>query len=238
MDFPGGLLYIWQMKCLSLILLTGLSACHFSSGNNNIKATTPDTMATAVNRIDDLLKLYTELKHDTVEIATAGNDSTNTWQYQGTLIDTSLLHLLTPDYIDRDPLYYACYKFYLDNNTIGLITRTPAEYESSSIKLFAYHKKTNTVTFETELADHWGDAGDALTKSSWLFRSAGSNWLGITEQYNYSEDPEDSTVPITETYDYYHFKWSGSKIDTTSTDSSALVEIFKKMAPVRIKPKA
>lgn len=157
------------------------------------------------------------------------------WKYQGNLIDTSLLHLLTPDYMGHEPLFYACYKFDLDNNTIGLITRTPSEYESSSIKLFAYHKKTNTMTFETELAENWGDAGDALNKSSWLFRAHGSGWLGIIEQFNYSEDLEDTTVPISETYDYYHFKWNGSKIDTTSTDSSALVEIFKKMSPIEKK---
>jgi hypothetical protein len=220
------------MKYLSFILFIGFASCQFSSSKQPATITTTrDTTVVPDINTARLLKLYKTISADTVEIGTSPDDNITTWKYNGTLIDTSLLALLPQDYGNRDPLFYACYQFNLDTNTIGLITRTPSEYESSSIKLFAYHKKTNTITFETELSDAWGDAGDAVYKNSWLYRNAGKGWIGIIEQYNYNEDIEDTTVPISETYDYYHFRWNGSRIDTVSTDSSALVEIYKQISP-------
>lgn len=222
------------MKYLAFILFIGLTACQFSSGKQ--PATITDTRdSVSVPALNQLLKLYKNINSDTLEVAPQPGEATTSWKYSGTLIDTALLALLPVELRAYEPFFYACYKFDLDANTIGLITRTPSEYESSSIKLFALHKKTNTITFETELADSWGDAGDAVSISSWLYRNKESHWMGILEKFNYSEDIEDSTAPVSETYDYYHFKWNGNRIDTISTDSSALVEVYKQISPEKKK---
>lgn len=218
------------MKYLAFILFSGLTACQFSSGKQSV--TTTDTRDSVSSPdINRLLKLYKTFNSDTLEIDSKPGEEVTHWKYRGILIDSSLLRLL-PVSTDRyEPFFYACYKFDLDANTVGLITRTPSEYESSSVKLFAWHKKTNVITLETELADSWGDAGDAVSKSSWLYRNQQRGWMGLIEQFNYSESIDDTTLPISETYDYYHFKWNGNRIDTISTDSSALVEIHKQIAP-------
>lgn len=218
------------MKYLAFILFIGLTACHFSSGKPS--ATITDSRdSVAGPDINQLLKLYKNISADTLEVDPQPGEEVTPWKYRGTLIDSSLLALLPVELRAYEPFFYACYKFDLDANTIGLITRTPSEYESSSIKLFALHKKTNTITLETELADSWGDAGDAVSKSSWLYRNPQSGWMGILEQFNYSESIDDTTLPISETYDYYHFKWDGNRIDTISTDSSALVAVYKQISP-------
>lgn len=222
------------MKYYVLLLFIGLAACQSASNQQN-----PNTLLTsdtvAKSDINQLLKLYQPLIGDTVEVDNKAEAADTKWRYQGTLIDTLLLKLL-PTYAEGyEPFYYACYKFDLDANTVGLITRTPSEYESSSIKLFAWHKKTNTITFETELAESWGDAGDAMRKTSWLYHHQQSGWMGILEQFNYSEDLEDTTAPISETYDYYHFKWANNRIDTISRDSSALVAMYNLISPKKEK---
>ncbi|MBO9728886.1 MAG: hypothetical protein J7623_09640 [Chitinophaga sp.] len=218
------------MKYYVLLLFIGLVACKTSSNKQDPHTLlTSDTLAKP--DINQLLKLYQPLMGDTIEIDNQRENERAKWRYQGTQIDSILLNLLPTYYEGQEPLYYACYKFDLDSNTVGLITRTPSDYESSSIKLFAWHKKNDTITFETELAESWGDAGDAMTKTSWLYHHQQSGWMGILEQFNYSEDLNDTTAPISETYDYYHFKWANNRIDTISRDSSALVAIYNQIAP-------
>ncbi|HEY9259391.1 hypothetical protein [Chitinophaga sp.] len=222
------------MKYLAFILFIGLTACHSSPSKQPITVTnTRDSISNP--DLHRLLSLYNDINADTLEVASQTGEDVSAWKYSGTLIDTALLPLLPAVLRVYEPFFYACYKFDLDTNTIGLITRTPSEYESSSIKLFALHKKTNTITFETELADSWGDAGDAVNISSWLYRNKESRWMGILEKSNYSEDLEDTTAPISETYDYYHFKWNGNRIDTISTDSSTLVAVYKQISPEKKK---
>lgn len=66
---------------------------------------------------------------------------------------------------------FACYKFPIDSNRIGLIARTPSEYVSSSIKVFVFNRVKDEITNYVELAESWSDAGDVLEKTSWLFRN-------------------------------------------------------------------
>lgn len=210
------------MKRIPLLLLLAFGACHLSTDKKHI---------TASADIQLLLDRYADLKTDTLLIATPGNLEDASSVYHGKLIDTALL---PPEFEPSSDPYYACFKFNLDNNTIGLITRCPDEYASSSIKLFAYHRQDNTITFETELANTWGDAGDFLDKSSILYRTTGKDWMGIIENYVGSEaSPADSTTLGFESFDYYHVKWERQRLDTISRDSSALTDIFRKISPVR-----
>lgn len=223
MDFPGGLLYFWSMKYVCLILCTCLFAC-FPPGEQN-------ETGHADARINKLLSLYQPAGSDTLAVESGNVAADGSWKYRGTLIDTALLQLLPAQFHDQLPQFYACYRLNLDANTIGLITRTPSEYGSTSIKLFAYHKQTRNITFETELAEAFSEEGSAVTKSSWLYHPADSGWLGILENFASSANDEDAVASNYEAYDYYHLRWNGHKMDTTSTDSSALVEIFKQLSP-------
>ncbi|MFY0252956.1 hypothetical protein ACDQ55_03285 [Chitinophaga sp. 30R24] len=220
------------MKYLSLLLLaTFLFACQ--AANNT---STPGSQDTASASVSDLLKQYKPIKADTLSIESQYEEEAEKgWAYEGALLDTTFLRLFPSEFQQEGGQFYACYKFNLDANTIGLITRTPSEYSSTSIKLFAWHKQNNKITFETELAEIFGDAGDILNKSSLLYHTPDSGWRGILEKYEYSENMEDTTAAELESYDYYHFKWNGQRIDTISTDSSALVETFKKMSPQKTK---
>lgn len=210
------------MKRIPLLLLLAFGACHLSTNKKHI---------TASADIQPLLDCYTDLKTDTLLVATPGNLEDASSVYHGKLIDTALL---PPEFEPSSDPYYACFKFNLDNNTIGLITRCPDEYASSSIKLFAYHQQNNTITFETELANTWGDAGDFLDKSSILYRNIDKGWMGIIENYVGSEaTPADSTTLGFESFDYYHVKWEHQRLDTISRDSSALTDIFRKISPAR-----
>jgi len=228
LDFPGGLLYIWDMKYLSLLLLASLAACTGISSKERVTTTSTGDNVASQPDIHHLLKLYKTVSRDTLTVESPVDTQNPALPFHGVLIDTTLLLLFPEDFRHQDNVF-ACYQFPLDDNTIGLVTRTPSEYESSSIKLFAWHKKTNTMSFETELAEMWGDAGDSMSKSSWLYRSRDSGWQAILEYYQASESgyPADTTVAALESYDYYHLKWNGQRLDTISSDSSALVEVYK-----------
>ncbi|MDR6566090.1 hypothetical protein [Chitinophaga ginsengisegetis] len=221
------------MKYLPFLLLLFLSACIGITRQQNVTATAVrDTISPDIS---SLINLYQTFEQDTLEILPGAYGDPGSWHFGGTAIDSQLQPLLSDRMYNKDYLFYACYKFNLDPNTIGLVTRAPSEYESSSVKLFAYHKQTNTITFETELAEEFGDAGDVLIKNSWLYHSPDSSWRVILENFSSSQygTPEDTVA--TESYDYYHLSWNGNKIDTVSTDSSALVRVYKTMTPVRKK---
>lgn len=221
------------MKYLPFLLLLFLSACIDTAHQQSVTVTAVrDTISPDIN---SLINLYKTFEQDTLEVLPGAYGDPDTWHFKGTAIDSLLQPLLSDRSYNEDYLFYACYKFNLDPNTIGLITRAPSEYESSSVKLFVYHKQTNTITFETELAEEFGDAGDVLIKNSWLYHSPDSSWQMILENFNSSQygTPED-TVAV-ESYDYYHLTWNGNKIDTVSTDSSALVQVYKTMVSVKKK---
>lgn len=209
------------MKRIPLLLLLAFGACHLSTDKKH---------TTTSANIQLLLDRYADLKTDTLLVATPGNLEDASSVYHGKLIDTALL---PPEFGPSSYPYYACIKFNLHNSTIGLITRCPDEYALGSIKLFAYHQQNNTITFETELANTWEDAGDFLDKSSILYRTAGKDWMGIIENYEGSEaTPADSTTLGFESFDYYHFKWEHQRLDTVSRDSSALTDVFRRILPV------
>lgn len=217
------------MKYLPVLLLLSLFSCIDTARQQHVTvAFVPDTIPADIK---SLLNLYQTFESDTLEILPASSGDTDSWRFKGIAIDSQLQPLLSDRSYDKENLFYACYKFNLDTNTIGLITRTPSEYESSSIKLFTYSRNTRTISFETELAEEFGDAGDVLIKSTWLYHSPDSGWRAILENFNASRYGAPGDTVAVEYYDYYHLTWNGSKIDTINTDSSALVQVYQRMKP-------
>src|SRR6478735_1302241 len=110
---------------------------------------------------------YKEINIDTFRVYSTADILSDTFKFKGVLIDTSFVkqfpERLTFNFqYERE--YYACFKFSIDSNRIGLITRTPGDYSPSSIKLLVFDKQKDSLVDFFELADNWHDAEDERIK--------------------------------------------------------------------------
>jgi len=151
--------------------------------------------------------------------------------YKGVQLD-SLDAILFPADIARlhfgdPPGLFAVYKFTIDQNRLGLITRTPSDFVPSSIKLFFFDKAKDSITHYIELAESWGDAGDVWIKDAWIFRNARQeveSFIMIQEMhYNSVEDENDTTVQKSDYYFHLDVSKGG---DTLSRDEKELSRQF------------
>ena len=186
------------------------------------------------SKFKNLLTKYKDISFDTLKVFSAEDPDSKSYKYKGTKLDTTDV-LLFPEAIAEQYLnddgYFACYKFYIDIGKIGLITRTPSTYASSSIKLLILDKQKDAITDMIELAETFGDAGDMAEKISWLLRDDLKKYKSFTwveESHDHSvEDEKDTTVE--KWSNYYLIDISKSKIDTVSKDEKLLTKRFKKL---------
>lgn len=208
------------LACFGVILLVLLLF------NCTIKTNKPFIKNSKYNK---LLSLYQPINIDTLKVFSANDPYSVGYKYCGKRIDTTLLHLLPKEIRSDDIEYFATYKFNIDSNNIGLITRTPGQYSSSSIKLLVYNTKTDTITDYFELAEKWGDAGDVLNKIAWIYKTDDHkfNYL-VWEDFSHDnniENDKDTTVSHDNTY--YLLESNNSKHDTLSKKAEALFKKFK-----------
>ena len=108
------------------------------------------------------------------------------------------------EYFDNTPELFGIFKFVIDSNRLGLITRTPTKYAPVSIKLFFFDIKKDTITNYIELANGLVDAGDYLNLNSWLFRDSSKRLQTLIWEHqrhdNSVDNEKDTTVS---TADYY-----------------------------------
>lgn len=176
------------------------------------------------------LSKFKELPADTLFIYSPNLQDTDDAFY-GEPIDTTQTTIFPESFYsgpDNTAGFYACYKFPIDKNTVGLIVRTPAMYVSSSVKLYIYDKTTNKVTSYIELAEFWGDAGDLQEKEAFLIYSAQNDpevlvW-DMQSHDNNIENPSDKTKKIRN--DYYQVRITTS-LDTISKDTRTLEKRYK-----------
>jgi hypothetical protein len=186
-----------------------------------------------------LLNKYKSISFDTLKVFSAEDLESNTYKFKGTHLDSTDVALLPKDIAEQyyyDQGFFACYKFYIDTATVGLITRTPSEYVPSSIKLFILDKRKDAIVDYTELAESFGDAGDVTEKISWLFRDKSkmiNSFMWVEESHDNSVDNEKDTTVEVWNY-YYLFNISNLKVDTLSKDFSGLENKFSTL----FKPKA
>ncbi len=131
---------------------------------------------------------------------------------------------------DNSTGFFACYSFPIDATTVGLIVRTPAMYVSSSVKLYLYDTTAQEVTSSMELAESWGDGGDAQEKEAFLLRSPENGvevLLWDSQSHDNSiENPADKTMTTRD--QYYRIKVT-SQLDTLSTDGEILGARYKEL---------
>ena len=143
-------------------------------------------------------------------------------------IDVALLPSALSEQYANNNSFFACYKFSIDSNRTGFITRTPSTYESSSIKLLIVDRQQDAITNFIELAEIFGDAGDMAEKTSWLFRDENNKYksfIWVEESHDTSVDDQNDTIVQTWNY-YYLLDISKINVDTLSKGERELLTKF------------
>lgn len=217
-------------KTLIYFFIVTLLSCDQNQNPN----TTLDTKRGS--KYEKLLSKFKDIEIDTLRIYSPEYSSDSSeklnGEYIGIELDSTDAILFPNDiaqqHFNDPPGLYAIYKFKVDSNTLGLITRTPSEYVPSSIKLFYFDKIKDSITSYLELAETWGDAGDYMSKDSWLFKDKLQNLQAFTwvmEGHDNSVDNEKDTT--TQEWNYYYLlDISKPKVDTISKDENELIKKF------------
>ncbi|MFB9080016.1 hypothetical protein ACFFLS_08995 [Flavobacterium procerum] len=179
------------------------------------------------NKYSELLEKFENISFDTLKIFSEENFK----KFKGRELDSLNVILfpkeITIQHFNDPPGLFACYKFSINKETIGLIMRTPSEYLPSSIKLFIYDSKNNKIKSYMELAESWGDAGDGMQKTSWLIKKVNKFEVFTWVNESSYENPEDS---IPESWDsYFLIDISKSKFDTISNDTNVLAKKYRSL---------
>lgn len=221
------------MKQLFIILLICLSCNNNTSQNTN----TSDTKAEY--DLDSFMAKFKSISLDTLKVYSRFDQENDSFQFKGVALNhhdwpfvQDMYGEFAKEYDGSDEQlnqFYACYRIDLNKEISALIIRTPGEYSSSKIHLFLANTTLKKVTHSIQLAEDWGDAGDAFEQSSFLYKTATTLELF---QYNYSsydhsvEDEKDTTLE--EWQNVYHLKIQSNAIDTIANDSANLLRYWSK----------
>ena len=130
------------------------------------------------SKFKNLLTKYKDISFDTLKVFSTEDPDNKLYMYKGIKLDTTDVLLfpksIAEQYLDDDGCF-ACFKFLIDNSRIGLITRTPSTYASSSIKLLILDIPKDTITEIIELGETFGDAGDMAIKLHGFLKTAQKN---------------------------------------------------------------
>lgn len=121
---------------------------------------------------------------------------------------------------------YACYQFHIDPVRVGLITRIPSEYESSSIILLVFDLvKDEFLDNYFYLGSSTGDAGEIYTRVSWLFKTKKNELRSFVYDYESSHEIDDTLT--TESRYYFLVDCTKPGFDTISSSQIQLKKRFK-----------
>ncbi|WP_205509229.1 hypothetical protein [Longitalea arenae] len=214
-------------KLFYLVCLAGLASCEQSKPiKSRVKRQQPLN-----SRYKSLFELYPNIAIDTLWVYSPDDSLT---AYNGRAIDSLNARFFPMEMAQQhfnEPGLFAVYKFAIDNNRLGLLTRTPSEYVPSSIKLFIYDKRNDSLTSYIELGERWGDAGDWMIKNSWLFRDSRNRLqalIHVTQGHDNSvDDPSDTTTVEEDLYTLLDL--SKDQIDTIFAEQQKLPASYKQI---------
>ncbi|HEX6429550.1 MAG TPA: hypothetical protein VF008_17780 [Niastella sp.] len=221
-------------KLLYLVFLASFFSCDQTQSINS-----KGKDALTKSKYHKLFAQYFNIAIDTLWVYSPDTDSS---AYNGRAID-SINALFFPSdmaqqHFIEPPSLFAIYKFAIDSNRLALITRTPSDYVPSSVKLFFYDKRKDSLTSFIEIGETIGDAGDYMVKNTWLFRDTISKHIlaliDVTQGHDNSvENPKDTTISET---DYYTLlDLSKEKIDTLFDDKENLPRQYQNMVRKKAK---
>lgn len=189
----------------TIVLFSFIAACSTSEEPdelfNEAKPTTDSIL-----EFDTLLNAYTPLETDTLEVFSLNNIETDGYLYKGIELSERELIRFPEEYFAEKSTgmgVYACFRFAIDENTTGLITRVPAEYEASDLHLFLYDKETKKISDCGNLARSFGDGGDVNILNSWIIQQGRTKVVysaEIYQHYNWVDDTSDETVTTEKTF--------------------------------------
>ncbi|MDF2192555.1 hypothetical protein [Paraflavitalea sp. CAU 1676] len=172
-----------------------------------------------------LLNKFKTLNFDTLHVYSSYEQQ---YEYSGVALDSQSIKLLPwplseNRFQEGSMGVFAIGQFEIDSNKVGLIARTPGDYEETSIKLLLLDKARDTISESIELGESWGDAGDIATKDAWLYKTKDRKWQAyiwmMNAHDNSVDDPKDTTV--VEEHFYYLVDFSNKSFDTISTGENA-----------------
>lgn len=214
------------LPCLLLLLLAACNEKPDATGGDHTvqKEETP-----AESRNAGLLSPFREKGFDTLWVYSPADLK---GEYEGVPLDSAAAVLFPPEIAEKHfsdpPGLFAVYRLPLAQDVTGLLARTPDWYVPSSLKLFYWDQKADSITSYVELAQAWGDAGDFHRKDAWIFRAADSSLQALVwfyeEHDNSIEMPSDKTKTVRQSYALLAL--SGPRADTLSKDSAALASRF------------
>lgn len=213
------------------IFLIALTAFLFSC--NQAKPKSADINPKRPSKYKNALLKFKNIDFDTLAVYSPENLE---GEYVGVRLDSADITLFPEEIIYSNvgeiPEVFAVYKFPIDSTRLALIARTPSEYESSSLKLFIFDSRKDTVTSYLRLADFFGDAGDVYVQRTWLFKELTGNklmaFMWDQEGHDNSiENENDTTVQVFNSY--YLLNLSGQTTDTVSKDVPMLEKKFKNL---------
>lgn len=188
--------------CVTLLLLFGCESNQHKQGTND-----KELQPTA----EQFLALYQDANEKVMHIYPIV-DLPDGEKYAGTKIDSAYLkflddstYIINIGSVKRGTYsLYACYKIPITQSLVGLITRTPSQYEESSIDLFLWDTTLHKIVGSFQLADEFGDEGWYFEKESWLFPDAPDKMQIVTRQKDHNPAGEENTAfTVTDTIKYF-----------------------------------
>lgn len=222
---------------LIFFLQSMLTACGDSTSKEDEKEAErihePNTpVVEKESRYAEMLNKFKAVSFDTLKVYYDYDDK----KFKGkelTLKEAKIFPLgIEENYFGELSGVYACYRFEIDSTRLGLIARTPSEYESSSVKLFVFDKKADKLLKNyIELGQMFGDAGDSFSKTSWLFKTKNNEIHSLIYDYqSYDHQVEDTAdLTIDEWESYALINCMKGKFDTLSRNETQLKKRFKRV---------
>ncbi len=186
------------------------------------------------SKFENLLAKFDSISFDTLKVFSSYEPEKAVYKYKGKPLeraDIKLIPKILKEQFGNDTGYFACYKFSISTNGTGLIMRTPAMYQPTSVKLLLFDISLDSITDITELSETFGDAGDAAEKTSWIFQDNNKSFKSFMRyQQSHDNSVDDHNDTTVQKWDYYYlFDLSKSKIDTVSKDNKELIMQFQSL---------
>ena len=183
-------------KLITIFTVLSLISCKKEVPKTEIKKEKVLETKVWVSKNQKFLDQFKTVDFDTLKVYSGEEIYNENFEFFGNKIDSSDLKLFPKQYdaFDNGNVQtYAVYKFNIDENNLGLIARTPSEYWPTSLKLFVYNKSQERIINFIEIAESWGDAGDVLTKKSWIYKDK-NNLIFTGEEVEFYDIYQQNTI--------------------------------------------